>query len=136
MNWNHLFDWNEFDELFKQLDRNLAYTNNRNPLANVHTDEDGVRLSLEVPGIAPEDIEVNIQGNEVHVTAKSKESELAEGERYVMHEFGNSSFERRLKLPFAADAKKVKASCTNGVLSLEIPRAASAKPKKIKVLAA
>lgn len=136
MIWNQLFNGNEFDELFKQMDRSFGLISNFNPLANVHTDEDGAKLHLEVPGIAPEDIEVNIQENEVHVTAKSKASELGEGERYLMHEFGNRSFERRFKLPFAVDAKKVKANCTNGVLTLEIPRAASAKPKKIKVLAA
>ena len=136
MIWNQLFNWNEFDELFKHLDRNFGLIDNRDRDANIQTDDNGATLRLEVPGVTPHDIEVNVEDNEVHITAKSETPELGEGERYMMHEFGSRDLDRRFKLPFAVDAKKVKASCVNGVLTLEVPRAASAKPKKIKVLAA
>jgi len=95
------------------------------PQIQAQTNEDGVRLCALVPGFAIEDLELSVRGDELTLRGTRK-SEAAHEVR---------EFERSLKLPFPIEAEKVKAIAKDGVLDVELPRAAAAAPRRIPVKA-
>jgi HSP20 family protein len=95
------------------------------PQVTAKTSETGVQLRALVPGFAIEDLELTVRGDELTLRGKRK-SEAA-------HE--QSEFERSWKLPFPIEAEKVKAIAKDGVLDVELPRAAADSPRRIQVQA-
>jgi len=95
------------------------------PQVQAQTDEKMVKLRALVPGFAIEDLELTVRGDELTLRGKRK-SEAA-------HELGE--FERSWKLPFPIETGKVKATAKDGVLDVELPRAAADSPQRITVQA-
>ncbi len=82
-----------------------------------------------------EDLEVLVSGNEVTITGERKIRE-PESANWHRRERSQGRFSRTLTLPWEVDADKVQATLRDGVLSVRLPKAESAKPKKVKVLTA
>ncbi len=95
------------------------------PQIQAQTNEGEVRLRALVPGFAIEDLELSVRGDELTLRGKRK-TEAAHEVR---------EFERSLKLPFPIEAEKVKAIAKDGVLDVELPRAAAEAPRRIPVKA-
>ncbi len=96
---------------------------------NVREEEEAYVLSALVPGLTSEDLNIQILDDVVRIAGEYKADENA----YLLREFPNGSFTRTLRLPAAIDADHVDAKITDGVLTLRLPKAESARPKKIKV---
>jgi len=105
------------------------------PTLNVWSNEDDVVVQAEVPGFAPEDIDVSVVQNTLTLRGSRKPEELKEGETYHRRERWTGKFVRSLELPFEVDSGKVEAEYKNGILSIKLPRAEEHKPKKIAVKA-
>jgi len=102
------------------------------PALNVWEESDYFMIEAEVPGLKNEDLEITVVGNEV--TLRGQRGEAArEGVAYHRQERGVGAFNRVLRLPVEVNADQVEASLKDGVLLVKLPRAESAKPKKIKV---
>jgi len=93
------------------------------PTIRAEVKEDGVKLRALVPGYSTEDLEVTVRGEVLLLRGKRK-AEAA----HEVHEF-----ERSLRLPFAVEADKVRAVAKDGVLEVELPRAAADAPRRITV---
>ena len=94
--------------------------------------ENEVELRFDLPGIDPESIDVSVDRGVLTVKA-SRNEEYTEGEKPVIRERVMGSYTRRLRLSDAVDAEKIEASYTDGVLSVHVPVAEAAKPRKIEV---
>jgi HSP20 family protein len=106
------------------------------PPADVIVTEDGVQVFMDVPGLRPEDIEIDLQ-NDVMTVRGERPWPYGEGEgawRRIERGFGR--FERSLRVPRGLDADQIQASLSDGVLSLWIPKPESLKPRRISVDAA
>jgi len=103
------------------------------PAMNVWTNENGVKLTAEVPGVRSEDIDINVVGETLTLTGERKVDELKEGARYHRQERGYGKFTRSIQLPFPVDVNRVEATFKNGVLDIALPRAEADKPRKISV---
>ena len=103
------------------------------PPVDVYEDEHNVTLKIEVPGIDEKDIDVRIENNTltVHGERKFEKEEKEENYRRVERQYG--SFTRTFTLPTTVDADKVQADYDRGVLKIQLPKKAEAKPKQIKV---
>jgi HSP20 family protein len=102
------------------------------PPINQWEGEDNLLLEAELPGVKSENLGIAVVGNEL--TIAGKRSELADGDAtYHCRERGTGDFNRIVHLPAEVDADNVKAELNNGVLWLHLPKAESAKPRKIKV---
>jgi HSP20 family protein len=103
------------------------------PPVDVYEDEHNVTLKIEVPGIDEKDIDVRIENNTltVHGERKFEKEEKEENYRRVERQYG--SFTRTFTLPNTVDSEKVEASYDKGVLKIQLPKRAEAKPKQIKV---
>jgi HSP20 family protein len=106
------------------------------PALNVWTNEEGLAVTAEVPGVSPEDIDINVVGDTLTLSGERKPDQMDEGARYHRQERGYGSFTRSIQLPFAVDVAKVDATFRNGVLNVMLPRAEEDKPRKIAVKSA
>ena len=104
------------------------------PAVDVYEDEHKVTLKIEVPGIDEKEIDVRVENNTLTVHGErkiEKEEKKEENYRRVERQYG--SFTRTFTLPTTVDSEKVSATYDKGVLKVNLPNKAEAKPKQIKV---
>jgi HSP20 family protein len=102
------------------------------PALNVWEDDRNIYVEAEVPGMKMDDLELTVLGNELTIKGCFRETKR-EGVSYHRRERGGGSFTRVLRLPVDLDAEQVQAGLENGVLTVTMPKAASAKARKIEV---
>lgn len=105
------------------------------PLADIAETENGVTLILEMPGVSAENVDVTLEKRVLSIRGKV-EATSPEKLQLSYAEYGEGDYERSFTLSDDFDPEKIEASVTNGVLTLSLPRAAEAQPKKIAVTAA
>jgi HSP20 family protein len=122
----------EMNRLFERNSPRLRSAPNF-PAMNVWTNEDGVLITAEIPGVSVEDIDISVIGETLTLSGERKPDLVEEDVRYHRQERGYGKFTRSLELPFRVDANAVEATFENGVLHITLPRAEVDKPKKISV---
>jgi HSP20 family protein len=107
---------------------------------NVREEDEAYVLSTLVPGLKSEDLNiqvlddvVRIEGEYMRSTPHSGSVDKADENEYLLRELPNGPFTRTLRLPAAIQAELVEANIADGVLTLRLPKAESARPKKIQV---
>ena len=105
------------------------------PAMNVWEDGESAWIECELPGLTLEDIEVLVSGSDVTVKGNRKIG-AQQGASYHRRERSQGEFVRSLTLRWEIDADKVAATFRDGVLSIQLPKAETAKPKKVKVAGA
>jgi HSP20 family protein len=93
---------------------------------------DELVLHADLPGVPADAIDVTVEGRTLTVTAR-RERTLAEGEQVLLQERMEGVFTRRLRLPEWIDGSHVEASHVDGVLTLRLPLAEQAKPRRIEI---
>ena len=129
-----------FDRPYRRLARRWAANNEHSLRVNVREEEDAYILSALVPGLKADDLKIQaledvlrIDGEYKRSTPPSGSGDKADEKDYLLNELPHGSFTRTLRLPAAIDAEHVEAQITDGVLTLKLPKAESARPKRIKV---
>jgi len=123
-----------FDGFFEDMPRVRPYAASY-PALNTWEDGDNAWVEAELPGLGLEDIEVLVNGGEVTINGERKLGE-PQGATWHRRERSHGRFSRTLTLPWDVDADKVHATLRDGVLTVQLPKAETAKPKKVKVLSA
>lgn len=102
------------------------------PLVNVFNDGDDFVVVAELPGVKKEDLDVQVRGDTLRLQGKKTVSydETASVHR---RERAAGQFDRTLTLPDDVDASRVSAEYRDGVLTLRLPRAESAKPRTVQI---
>ncbi|MDT8898176.1 Hsp20/alpha crystallin family protein [Thermanaerothrix sp. 4228-RoL] len=127
----------EMDRLFETFfPRRRRFFEVEFPPMNVWTNPEGAVVTVELPGVNPEQIEVSVVGDTLTLRGKRVAEDLPEGARYQRRERFQGEFARSLQLPFSIDADHVEAQYENGILTITLPRAEADKPKRITVQAA
>jgi len=101
---------------------------------DVQSDEDSYVVTALVPGLAADDLSIEVLNNTVTLRGEFKSTEI-EGARYLVSELPAGRFNRVITLPVVLDPSKAEAHIHNGVLHLHVPKAEAHRPKTIKVLA-
>jgi HSP20 family protein len=100
---------------------------------NVREEKDGYVITAALPGVRPEDVQIEATGNTITISGEtSDEREVDEGE-YVRRERRFGRFLRALELPVEINADRAEASFENGVLTLRVPKSEATKPKQVRV---
>lgn len=103
------------------------------PALEMKETDDEYRLSVEVPGVAPDDIELSVE-DDILVLKGEKKEEREEKERdYSFSERSYGAFERRVSLPADAKPDAIEANTENGVIKIVIPRDQDVPAKKRKI---
>jgi HSP20 family protein len=93
----------------------------------------GYEITAELPGIDVKDIELKVTGDMLILKGeKREEKETKDHDRHVS-ERRYGSFQRSLRLPPDADAARIEATCTNGVLKITLPKSESAREREKKI---
>jgi HSP20 family protein len=103
------------------------------PAVDVAETKDAFVVKAEIPGVKADDIHISVEGDMLIVTGERKQEKSVEEEGYTRSERAYGTFERRISLPPTVDVEGVKASYTNGVLEVRLPKKEEAKPKRIPV---
>lgn len=96
---------------------------------NVSEQDDAYVLSALVPGLKAEDLNIQVLENVVSIEGEYHSADT----EYLLNELPSGTFRRSLRLPAEIQAEKVEAKIADGVLTLSLPKAESAKPKKINI---
>ncbi len=101
--------------------------------ADLYETDDALILEMAVPGLAPEDLEVSLEGNKLTVRGQVKPVEEAQVRRYYLQEIPHGSFVRTFSLPVEVKAEEAKAEFRHGILRLTMPKVAEARAKRIPI---
>jgi HSP20 family protein len=96
---------------------------------NVSEQDDAYVLSALVPGLKAEDLNIQVLENVVSIEGEYQSADT----EYLLNELPSGTFRRSLRLPTEIKADMVEAKIADGVLTLSLPKAESAKPKKINI---
>lgn len=103
------------------------------PPVDIIEDEQKLTFKVEVPGIEEKDIKVEVENNVLTVRGERKMEKDIKEENFRRMERHYGAFTRSFTLPSSVDAEKIEANYTDGVLAIQMPKRAEAKPKQIKV---
>jgi HSP20 family protein len=126
----------EFDELFDRMNELLASAAATpagawSPLADMHETDEAYVIEADLPGIKREDIDVEVGDQHLRITGdygeREREGVLRRSTRRTGH------FEYRALLPVGVNAEEVKAQLADGVLTVTVPKAQSAKSRHVDI---
>lgn len=101
---------------------------------DVHENEDAYTVRASLPGVKPEDVQIQITGDMVTIRGQTQEDhEEKRGEQVILHERRSGVFTRSFTLPAPVDADQAEATIENGELTLRLPKAQQARPRRIEV---
>jgi len=101
------------------------------PEVNIFQTNEGYVLEAEMPGVAKDGLEITLEGNTL--TLFGRRSDEAVSGTPVYRESREVNFRRSFELDPAIDTEKISAEMNAGVLTLRLPKAERAKPRKISV---
>lgn len=132
----------EFEQLRKDMDRLFAHTAGRwldgarwrwQPSVDVYETPTEVRVYAELPGIDPQDVELNFIRDSLTISAELRTP--VEGNDVLCHlmERSYGKFSRTIRLAVPIDSNKAKATFRHGLLEVVLPKAEEARPKPITI---
>jgi HSP20 family protein len=104
------------------------------PPINVWEQQDSLKVEMELPGIKSDQLDISVAGDELSIKV-NRPDVVQEGVTYHRRERPVGEFSRVVRLPVEVDAERVEADLRDGVLTISLPKAESAKPRKINVTA-
>ncbi|GAB3910227.1 Hsp20/alpha crystallin family protein [Larkinella knui] len=105
------------------------------PAVNVKEDETAYHIELAAPGLKKEDFAINLNNNQLTISAKLEEAKEEKAENYTRKEFSYNSFERSFRLPKNVNNEQIQAAYTDGILKIDLPKVEKPviEPKQIAV---
>jgi HSP20 family protein len=126
--------YRDVDRLFQQLWN--TQQNGPRPMAmpmDAYRKDDSFLLQLDLPGVAPDSIDLTVEDNVLTITAERPAPAKSEGVESVIAERTFGTFTRQVVLGKTLDSERIEASYEGGVLTVAIPVAEQAKPRRIEV---
>jgi HSP20 family protein len=103
------------------------------PPLDVKETKENIVVTAEIPGLSPTDVEVTISGDLLNIKGEKKHEKEEKEESYHLIERRYGAFSRSIRLTSEVDAKNVKASQKDGILTVTLPKSEKAKEKQIKI---
>ena len=135
---SNLIRWDPFAELStlqKQFfgdDLMSSFKGVNIPTTDVYTKDNNLVVEAHLPNFDQKDVNIQVDGNALVVSAERHEKEEDKTKKYVVRE-SSSSFYRRVALSERADKDKIEAHLDDGVLKISVPLKPLPEPKKIAV---
>jgi len=108
-------------------------TANWAPSVDISEDDNGFTLLADIPGVAPENIDISMEKGVLTIKGERQSENTEENENYRRVERVSGQFYRRFTLPDSADSDKIEAKSEHGVLKITIPKQEVAVSRRIEV---
>jgi HSP20 family protein len=115
---------------FFESDNHLDYRAS-SPKTNVLEFDDHYRLDMYIPGVAKEDLKIEVENNRLTVSKPVQQDQGSE--KFNLQEFESNGFERSFTLSNDIDSANLKADHKNGILSITLPKKEESKPVKREI---
>jgi len=129
--FDRLFDGSVFQS--ESTDESSVVTSQWIPRVDIKEERDRFVLYADLPGVDPQDIEVQMEKGMLTIKGERQMEEKLETESFSRIERRHGSFHRRFALPDSADPEGISASGHNGVLQIVIPKRPETTPRRIQV---
>jgi HSP20 family protein len=103
------------------------------PAVDVFEEADNIRITAEIPGVRPEDVDISLEGNLLTIRGTKQQEAEEKTERVHRYERTYGAFERSFTLPASVEPKDIKAGYDHGVLTVTLPKSERAKPRQIQI---
>lgn len=103
------------------------------PAVEMHDDPETITLKLELPGLNPNDLDIQVTAEAVSITGERRFEKRSEDKGVTRTEFRYGRFQRVIPLPNRIKHDQVKAEYKDGILTLTLPKADSEKAQVVKV---
>lgn len=130
----------ELDSLFQSIfdespvfEKESVFSGDWAPSLDFIESDGELKLNVEVPGVAPEDMHISISGDVLTITGEKKEEVSEEKKNYHRIERKFGSFTRKVQLPQAVDENSINADYKNGLLTITAKKQRQDKTKKIEI---
>jgi len=126
----------EMDRAFGRMGRPLGLRSvprGTFPAINMYQQDDGVLLMAEVPGVEPGSLDLTVLNDSVTLKGRREEKDIPENSRMYRRERAQGTFARTVTLPEAINPDSVQARYADGVLTVRMEKAESAKVRKIAI---
>ena len=132
-----LLDSDDMDRFFNLAFGGAPSMSGWSPAVDVRETPAGFVVSAELPGMTSDQVEVNVENGVLSISGekKDKREEGGEGENYHLVERRYGRFQRNFSLPRSVDPSSVDARFENGILTVNLPKAAEAKARRIAIKA-
>ena len=135
--------WREIEDMFDRYTKSIGWprggsqdvvaTGDWSPRVDIIENETAFLIKVEVPDVKKEDVKVSVDNGVLSMAGERKQEKEEKGKRFHRVERYYGSFRRSFTLPDNVNPKKIKATFSNGMLNLELPKLEEAKPKAIEV---
>jgi len=139
--------WGEMDRMFDDVQRDMEefFTRPRwwlpgglgfpvrRPALNIRDEGKSLVVTAELPGVAKEDINLNITDDTLEIRAETRKETEEKEEGFVRRERSAKSFQRYVMLPAAVDPDHAEASLVDGVLRIDLPKRVPTRSRKVQV---
>lgn len=136
----------DFESAFKELENLKNEINNifhkssytglsSFPLVNMYENADNLQLVAELPGISKDDLNITINNDVLTLSGKREEKRYGEKIETLRKERSFGNFEKSFRLPLLVKKDEISANFSDGILTINLPKAEEAKPKKIIIQA-
>lgn len=139
--WDPFRDFRTVQERFNRLFASPATTRRDEemslgawiPPVDIAEDKDRIVLTAELPGFKQDQIAIQMEGGVLTLRGERKFEEEKDGRNYHRVERAYGQFVRSFTLPSNVDRASIKASFTEGLLEVELPKREEAKPRQIPI---
>lgn len=114
-------------------ERAIEQYNVRKPFVDVVETDKDVIATAEMPGLEKSDININLTGDMLEISAETKKEEEKQEKGYIYKERRSGSYYRAISLPSTIDPENTKATYNNGVLQVIMPKTEIKKKTRLKV---
>lgn len=130
--------WYLSSRVNSEFDRLIGETFGRvepvfSPPADVSTSGNDVVIALDVPGVAPEDVDVTLEGRFLKITGTRSRAQVAEGDRVLARGRFEGSFARTYRVPQGTEPQQVSATVDNGQLIVRVADVTKPEPQPAKI---
>jgi HSP20 family protein len=124
---------NELSRFMNSIEGNGRATQAWVPAVDVWEAEDALVYAFDLPGVAEDEISVEVENSMLTVSAERGRAAEVSDERFHRFERRHGTFSRTVGLPEGVDESAIKADYTNGVLEVRVPKPEQAKPRRISI---
>jgi HSP20 family protein len=127
-----------FEQMFRRLidgDASPATAGAFSPSLDVREDQDVFTLYVELPGVSADDVGITLEDNVLTIAGQHESYDEAEQGQFRRVERSFGRFHRSVRLPDRVIADDVTATYANGILTITVPKAEEAKPRRVAIQA-